>query len=271
MGKRDDDTNLKYVTFNDIKLSDIGYYINLKRDVKRKESIEKNLKKFNILNVKRFDGVSNKNPHRGGSKLSHTGVLKEFLKSGLDTCLILEDDINFTEYCTEDNIRLIINRLKDKKIDLIWIGGCPKYVAKESEHFCHILSKSCAFGLIVKKSFVKKIEPHLDKKRNTTSADSFYNLMIYGDKKNADDINNILKDDKIDSNIVFDMMVTNQIVFNKPIVVESGEHYSNNTRNKIKNSDRTSVERYNHGYLKQTTNSKDINKIKSLPKLLNIR
>ena len=133
MGKRDDDTNLKYVTFNDVKLSDIGYYINLQRDVKRKESIEKNLKKFNILNVKRFDGVSNKNPHRGGSKLSHTGVLKEFLKSGLDTCLILEDDINFTEYCTEDNIRLIINKLKDKKIDLIWIGGCPKYVTKDRD------------------------------------------------------------------------------------------------------------------------------------------
>ena len=78
MGKRDDDTNLKYVTFNDVKLSDIGYYINLQRDVKRKESIEKNLKKFNILNVKRFDGVSNKNPHRGGSKLSHTGVDRDW-------------------------------------------------------------------------------------------------------------------------------------------------------------------------------------------------
>lgn len=46
------------VTFNDVKIADVGYYINLDSRVDRKDNIESQFNKFNIKGVNRFSAFS---------------------------------------------------------------------------------------------------------------------------------------------------------------------------------------------------------------------
>ena len=72
--------------------------------------------------VKKYPRV---NQPRIACHYSHLNVLKEFLKSGKERCIIFEDDIN-TGY-TKINLLYIFNHLMynlPKNIDLLYIGYC---------------------------------------------------------------------------------------------------------------------------------------------------
>lgn len=253
------------VTYNGLKIADCGFFINLKKDTDRLNHILDTLKKNSIEGFERFDAISLKHHiNRQGSLSSHIQLIKKFGETGLESCLIIEDDIEFTEYLTLENILLINEKLKDDTVDAIWIGGCPHVMFRESDNFSYIFSKACAFGIFIKKSFYDKLQPFLDKKQKIGSADSFYNRMIYNGKKESEEIINIIENKNIKNDSVYDMLYTKQLIFNYPIVVESDNFYSNNDSNHILNKNRRSSDEYKKMFMREISRVVSINEIKKL-------
>ena len=77
---------------------DCVYYINLDHRLDRKESIEKELDKLGVPAEKRvrIPGIYNKNFGILGCGLSHKKALETFVASNHKTCLLFEDDFQFT-------------------------------------------------------------------------------------------------------------------------------------------------------------------------------
>jgi GR25 family glycosyltransferase involved in LPS biosynthesis len=251
------------VTYNGLKIADCGFFINLKKDTDRLTHILNTLKENAIEGVERFDALTSKNGNtsRNGSFLSHLNLIKKFGETGLESCLIIEDDIEFTEYLTLENILLINEKLKDDTVDAIWLGGCPKTVFKESDNFSYVFSKSCAFGVIIKKSFYDKLIPFIEKNKRIGSADSFYNRMIYGDIETTNTISEIINNKDIPNIKAYDLIYSKQLIFNYPILLESEMLYSNNTSVRILNGDRKKTKDYKKGYLSRMSLVKDIDDI----------
>jgi len=251
------------VTYDGLKIADCGFFINLKKDEDRLSHILNVLKTNLIEGVERFDAYYKKGSgtSRNGSFISHTKLIEEFDKTQLESCLILEDDIEFTEFLTTENITFIAEKLKDNNIDAIWLGGCPRTVFKESENFSYVFEKSCAFGIIIKKSFSSKLKYFLKMNKRVGSADSFYNRMIYGNIENANTITEIINNKNRINHEVYDLLYTKQIIYSKPILVESNSLYSNNTTVRVLNGERKSSKQYIKGFLYKTSSAKDINEI----------
>lgn len=109
------------IKINDVKIADIGFYINLDKRVDRKEKIESQLKDFNITGVERFSAVDTLDSGPLNCKQSHYRLYEEFLKTDSQVLLVLEDDCLFldplkTEY------EEIINDIYSTDWDLYWLG-----------------------------------------------------------------------------------------------------------------------------------------------------
>jgi len=75
---------------------DVVYYINLATATDRREEIERELLKVlpDLSKVRRIEAVRHELGSLGCS-LSHIKALEHFIASGLETCLVLEDDFTF--------------------------------------------------------------------------------------------------------------------------------------------------------------------------------
>jgi hypothetical protein len=109
------------ILIGDLKIADIGRYINLDRRVDRNKKI------LDELDSKKITGIKRKSAHTGmhcgrSSIIATTFQLyQEFLKTGKDTMIVLEDDCKFID-------RLYIERNKiftdiyNSSWDLFWLG-----------------------------------------------------------------------------------------------------------------------------------------------------
>jgi GR25 family glycosyltransferase involved in LPS biosynthesis len=249
------------IRYNGIKISDCGFFINLDKDIDRFTHIKNELRKNSIDGVEKFSGIINREIGRNGSKMSHIKIIEDFSKSNHNTCLIIEDDVEFTSYLNEENILKIVEKLNDDDVDAIWIGGCPQILIKQDDFFSFVISKSCAFGVIIKKSFCKKFLDFLNQTKKISSADAFYNRMTYGNLDNVQSVINIFKDENEKKEKIFDFILNRQYIFNYPIVVETNDMYSNNTSKRIKNGERKKSEDYIKGFISKIKNTKKIDEL----------
>ena len=90
------------VTFNDVKIADVGYYINLDSRVDRKDNIESQFNKFNIKGVNRFSAFSSYSSNPSNCKKSHYQLFELFLHSNYNTMLVLEDDCKFLDFLKDE-------------------------------------------------------------------------------------------------------------------------------------------------------------------------
>ena len=90
------------IKFNNIKIADIGFYINLDKRKDRKEKIESQLNEFNISGVERFSAFDEYDANTLNCKRSHLMLMKKLLDSDFDTLLILEDDCLFLDVLKKD-------------------------------------------------------------------------------------------------------------------------------------------------------------------------
>jgi GR25 family glycosyltransferase involved in LPS biosynthesis len=116
------------------------YYINLKKDVARNESILKQFREFNITNFKRIEGTVletvpdhyywrnfnerflNEKYILGslGCRHSHLKIMDDALDNNYNQILIFEDDIVFTQ----DPNKLLANNINNlSSWDMIYFGG----------------------------------------------------------------------------------------------------------------------------------------------------
>lgn len=126
------------VTWNNIKIADKGFLINLEE---RKDRLEESLLEFeknNIVGVDRFDAIKiTENNDYGwvirGCTHSHMDILKLQVQNKWDKIIIFEDDF-FLDVCHKNNEPIsdnIIKKIYDTDFDLYFLGSCLMETAEK--------------------------------------------------------------------------------------------------------------------------------------------
>ena len=83
------------VKIGDVKIADLGFYINLDKRTDRKEHLLKNLEEYNITGVERKSARTDSNTTQLNLVNSNFDLYKHFLNTDAETLLVLEDDCKF--------------------------------------------------------------------------------------------------------------------------------------------------------------------------------
>ena len=134
------------------------YYINLEHRKDRKDNVEKELQKINLINekVKRFNAIKMQNGAIGCS-MSHLKCLEQAKKLDLPHIFICEDDIEFI------NPSLLINQLNKflkSKIewDVILVAGNNMVPYNPiNDHCIQVANCQTTTGYIVKNNYFDKL------------------------------------------------------------------------------------------------------------------
>lgn len=119
------------VTWNDIKIADKGFLINLKE---REDRLEQSLNEFsrnNIKGVERFDAIKiTEDSDEGwvlrGCTHSHMDVLRQQVENRWEKMIIFEDDF-FFDVCDNKKRELtdeMIGNIYSTDFDLLFLGAC---------------------------------------------------------------------------------------------------------------------------------------------------
>jgi len=105
---------------------DCVYYMNLDHRTDRKEQIESELDKLGVPESKRVRISGVYKPGFGilGCGLAHKKTIETFLASPYTTCLIFEDDFQFTE--DMEYVHMLLSAVFEEKVpfDCIMLAGC---------------------------------------------------------------------------------------------------------------------------------------------------
>lgn len=134
-------------------------YINLAHRIDRKNSIERNLIKyeFDMTKVYRIDAILNKLCGHIGCGESHIKALEMANKNNWESVLILEDDFVFTE--TKQHIHETFKKLKNIIWDVVLLVTCCNPSSKSSEYsfLKKIVACTGAIGYIVRRHYYQKL------------------------------------------------------------------------------------------------------------------
>lgn len=145
------------VKINDIKIADLGFYINLDRRTDRKKKLTKQLDDFNITGVERYSAFEKSNSNVINCLHSHFNLYKKLIDSDHETMLILEDDCLFLDVLKE-NQEEIFENINKTEWDIFWLGVQnrkePKYVKNK---IYQVSSPNYAQSYIINKKTCKDI------------------------------------------------------------------------------------------------------------------
>ena len=129
------------------------FYINLEHRIDRKEFTENQL---NALGWKyeRFNAISHKNGLIGCC-MSHINIIENAIKNKLDYCVILEDDVLFTDI---ENCNSHFKNILEMEFDVFLLAGnvhksSKKQVVDSNENIFKITNVQTTTAYIVKSSF----------------------------------------------------------------------------------------------------------------------
>jgi GR25 family glycosyltransferase involved in LPS biosynthesis len=135
---------------------DVVYYINLDHRTDRRLQIEEELEKLGVPQSKRVRIPGVVKPGFGilGCGLAHKKAIETFLESPHKTCLIFEDDFEFT--VDMDYVHFLLNAIFEQKIgfDCIMLAGC--ILKADQTHYPFLLKvhdAHTASGYIITKEF----------------------------------------------------------------------------------------------------------------------
>ena len=132
------------------------YYMNLDHREDRRKEIEGELDKLGVPESKRVRISGVYKPGFGilGCGLAHKKTIETFLASPHNTCLILEDDFQFT--LDMDYVHYILNAIFEEKIefDCIMLAGCILRVEPTAYPFLQkVLDAHTASAYLITKEF----------------------------------------------------------------------------------------------------------------------
>lgn len=135
---------------------DVVYYINLDHRTDRRNQIEGELNKLGVPESKRvrIPGVSKPGFGILGCGLAHKKTIETFLESPYKTCLIFEDDFEFT--VDMEHVHFILNAIFEEKVsfDCIMLAGCILTVQPTGYPFLQkVLDVHTASAYIITKEF----------------------------------------------------------------------------------------------------------------------
>lgn len=169
------------VTLNGEKLADFGVYINLDYRTDRKGSIERELLDFNINGVNRFAGLTDTVADCGPCNLLNTTfkIYEEFLNTGLESLLVLEDDCKFLEPLNTLSSEILTN-IYSTDWDLFWLGCVNRKKPKFIKNKCYQVSSVCyAQSYIIKRNMVKGFLRDVPRNFYIHGIDELLNLYTY--------------------------------------------------------------------------------------------
>ena len=119
------------VTWNNIKVADKGFLINLKEREDRLNQSISELEKNNIVGVERFDAIKiTEDSDQGwvirGCTHSHMDILKLQVKNKWEKVIIFEDDF-YLDVCDNQNRELSNNMIENiyhTDFDILFLGAC---------------------------------------------------------------------------------------------------------------------------------------------------
>jgi hypothetical protein len=145
------------VEINNVKIADIGFYINLDRREDRKVKLETQLKDFNITGVERHSAFSEYESNTLNCKRSHLQLMEKLLETDFETLLILEDDCLFLDVLKEKSDE-IFNDINNTEWDVFWLGCRNRRDPIKYKNNCfQVSSVSYAQSYLIKRDFCKFI------------------------------------------------------------------------------------------------------------------
>lgn len=172
------------ITFNNKKIADIGFYINLDDRTDRKEKLESQLFDFNIEGVERFSADKSTNSGPVNCKKSHFSLLEKLVNSEHETLLVLEDDCLFLDFLKDESNEIFEN-INNTEWDVFWLGCRNRRTPLPVSNNCYkVSSVSHAQSYLIKKDFAKHILetypifPHDN--HNNVAIDELLTLCVYG-------------------------------------------------------------------------------------------
>ena len=138
---------------------DIIYYINLDHRTDRNTSFlnEINKIKFPTNKIKRISAIKHDRGEIGCSQ-SHIKILKEFISSDYNNCIIFEDDFIFNH--NQDIVKNIFQQLFDNKIDydIVMLSGyIQKYKYTDKQFLLKVDNGQTTSGYLLSKKFAKEL------------------------------------------------------------------------------------------------------------------
>ena len=139
---------------------DCVYYINLDHRTDRKAQIESELDKLGVPESKRLriSGIYNKAFGILGCGLSHKKALETFVASDHQTCLIFEDDFQFT--LDMNYVKYLLKSVFEEKVpfDVVMLAGNLFSTEKTQWPFLQkVFDGQTASGFLITKSFAPKL------------------------------------------------------------------------------------------------------------------
>lgn len=127
------------------------YYINLDSRIDRNKHIINQFSEFGITNYERIPAIKESNGHIGCTK-SHILAMETFIVSGLDRCIILEDDFEFT--ITQNIYNDLLLKL-DNNIDwnIVMLSGNIKQQKDYNDFLKICLNAQTTAGYMVNRKF----------------------------------------------------------------------------------------------------------------------
>ena len=168
------------VSIDNIKIADIGFYINLDYRTDRNKNILKNLEEYNIKGVERYSG--NTSTTSGPLNLVKTTfeIYRKFLETDAETLLILEDDCLFLPPLKE-NTQQIFDDIYSNNWDLFWVGNVNRRAPIYYNNNCYrVSSTSYAQSYIIKRKMAEDVLKYFDPDWNSLGIDEMLCLFTYG-------------------------------------------------------------------------------------------
>jgi len=136
---------------------DIFYYINLDHREDRFEHINNQFKKYGLdpVKINKVSGILNLDKGIIGCTQSHCKVLEKFIESGLNNCIIFEDDFTFTE--TPEVVNSKFNEFFKSgyfhDFDLVMLAGSTMTEYSLTDFLTRVHHSQTTSGYMVSKSF----------------------------------------------------------------------------------------------------------------------
>jgi GR25 family glycosyltransferase involved in LPS biosynthesis len=170
-GIHENRTDLKFI--HGINNVDIFYFINLDHRTDRLEHIIEQFEKWGLdpKKINRIPAILNKERGIAGCTLSHIKVLEIFIESGLDNCVIFEDDFTFTQDLDIVNSKFndFFNSSYFDNFDVVMLAGSTMTEFSITDYLTRVHHSQTTSGYIVSKSFAPKL---LENFRETDILDS---------------------------------------------------------------------------------------------------
>ena len=142
-------------TTNGINNVDIFYYINLNHRTDRNESILSEFDKIGIDpgKINRIEAIYNPGFGMRGATQSHCLTIEKFINSGLENCIIFEDDFifNYDKETINKKFDFLFNSGLD--YDLVMLSASTATETKFNTYLSKVYDSNTASGYLLSKKF----------------------------------------------------------------------------------------------------------------------